>query len=146
MLGENYNHLSSNAIYVYFIDRLYHAKKAKKNLQYSKTRTSRQVEQICRSLRSISLNNSNFFLSLRAFSIEFELFDQNSNILPFSNRAFDFWKHKISVMNSNKPFLVLCERRMVSIKRKLNNKPVGIKSKALKDLEKGMTNKDVAAK
>ena len=49
-------------------------------------------------------------------------------------------------MNSNKPFLVLCERRMVSIKRKLNNKPVGIKSKALKDLEKGMTNKDVAAK
>ena len=49
-------------------------------------------------------------------------------------------------MISNKPFLVLCERRMVSIKRKLNNKPVGIKSKALKDLEKGMTNKDVAAK
>ena len=35
---------------------------------------------------------------------------------------------------------------MVSIKRKLNNKPIGVKCKALKDLEKGMTNKDVAAK
>ena len=28
----------------------------------------------------------------------------------------------------------------------LNNKPIGVKCKALKDLEKGMTNKDVAAK
>ena len=32
-------------------------------------------------------------------------------------------------------------------KRRLNNKPIGVKYfKALKDLEKGMTNKDVAAK
>ena len=49
-------------------------------------------------------------------------------------------------MNSIKPFLVLCERKMVPIKQRLNNKPVGVKCKALKDLEKGMTNKDVAAK
>ena len=35
---------------------------------------------------------------------------------------------------------------MVPIKRSLNNKPIGVKCKALKDLEKGMTNKDVAAK
>ena len=28
----------------------------------------------------------------------------------------------------------------------LNNKPIGVKCKALKDFEKGMTNKDVAAK
>ena len=35
---------------------------------------------------------------------------------------------------------------MVPIKRRLNNKSIGVKSKALKDLEKGMTNKDVAAK
>ena len=35
---------------------------------------------------------------------------------------------------------------MVPIKRRLNNKPIGVKCKALKDLEKGMTNKDVAAK
>ena len=32
------------------------------------------------------------------------------------------------------------------IKRKLNNKPTGVKCKALKDLEKGMTNKDVTVK
>ena len=32
------------------------------------------------------------------------------------------------------------------IKWRLNNKPIGVKCKALKDLEKGMTNKDVAAK
>ena len=49
-------------------------------------------------------------------------------------------------MNSNKPFLVLCEKKMVPIKRRLNNKPIGVKCQALKDLEKGMTNKDVAAK
>ena len=49
-------------------------------------------------------------------------------------------------MNSNKPFLVLCERKMVPIKRRLNNKPIGVKCKALKDLERAMTNKDVAAK
>ena len=42
--------------------------------------------------------------------------------------------------------MVLCERKMVPIKRKLNNKPIGVKCKALKDFEKGMTNKDVAAK
>ena len=35
---------------------------------------------------------------------------------------------------------------MVPIKPRLNNKPIGVKCKALKDLEKGMTNKDVAAK
>ena len=35
---------------------------------------------------------------------------------------------------------------MVPIKRRLNNKPIGVKCKALKDLEKGMTNKGVAAK
>ena len=35
---------------------------------------------------------------------------------------------------------------MVAVKRRLNNKPICIKYKALKDLEKGMTNKDVAAK
>ena len=35
---------------------------------------------------------------------------------------------------------------MMPIKRRLNNKPIGVKCKALKDLEKGMTNKDVAAK
>ena len=35
---------------------------------------------------------------------------------------------------------------MVPIKRRLNNKPIGVKCKAVKDLEKGMTNKDVAAK
>ena len=35
---------------------------------------------------------------------------------------------------------------MVPIKRRLNNKPIGVKCKALKDLEKGMTNKDVAVK
>ena len=35
---------------------------------------------------------------------------------------------------------------MVPIKRRLNSKPIGVKCKALKDLEKGMTNKDVAAK
>ena len=49
-------------------------------------------------------------------------------------------------MNSNKPFLVLCERKMVPVKRRLNNKPISVKCKALKDLEKGMTNNDVAAK
>ena len=49
-------------------------------------------------------------------------------------------------MNSNKPFLVLCKRKMVPIKRRLNNKPIGVKCKALKELEKRMTNKDVAAK
>ena len=32
------------------------------------------------------------------------------------------------------------------IKRRLNNNPVGLKYKALKGLEKGMTNKDVASK
>ena len=35
---------------------------------------------------------------------------------------------------------------MVPIKRRLNNKSIGIKCNTLKDLEKGMTNKDVAAK
>ena len=35
---------------------------------------------------------------------------------------------------------------MVPIKRRLNNKPVGVKCKALRDLEKRMTNKDVTAK
>ena len=35
---------------------------------------------------------------------------------------------------------------MVPIKRRLNNKPIGLKCKALKDLENGITNKDVAAK
>ena len=35
---------------------------------------------------------------------------------------------------------------MVPIKRRLNSKPIGVKYKALKDLEKGMTNKDAAAK
>ena len=35
---------------------------------------------------------------------------------------------------------------MVPIKRRLNNKPIDVKCKALKDLEKGITNKDVAAK
>ena len=49
-------------------------------------------------------------------------------------------------MNSNKPFFVLCERKMVPIKRRLNNKPISVKFKALKDVEKGMTNKDGAAK
>ena len=49
-------------------------------------------------------------------------------------------------MNSNKPFLVLCERKMVPIKRRLNKKPIRVKSKTLKDLEKGMTNEDVEAK
>ena len=48
--------------------------------------------------------------------------------------------------NINKPFLVLCERKMVPIKRRLNNKPIGVTCKALKDLEKKMTNRDVAAK
>ena len=32
---------------------------------------------------------------------------------------------------------------MVPIKRRFNNKPIGVKSKALKDLEKGMTSKDM---
>ena len=49
-------------------------------------------------------------------------------------------------MNSKKPFLFFCERKMVHIKRRLNNKPIGVKCKALKDLKKGMTNKDVPAK
>ena len=49
-------------------------------------------------------------------------------------------------MNPNKPFLVLCERKMVPIKRRLNNKPIGVKCKPLKDLAKGMINKDVTAK
>ena len=35
---------------------------------------------------------------------------------------------------------------MVPIKRRLNNKPIGAKRKALKDLEKRMTNKGVVAK
>ena len=35
---------------------------------------------------------------------------------------------------------------MVPIKRRLNSKPIGVKCKALKDLEKGITNKDAAAK
>ena len=35
---------------------------------------------------------------------------------------------------------------MVPIKRRLNNKPIGVKCKVSKDLEKGMTNNDVAAK
>ena len=35
---------------------------------------------------------------------------------------------------------------MVPIKQRLNNKPIGVKCKALKDFEKGMTSKDVAAK
>ena len=42
--------------------------------------------------------------------------------------------------------MVLCERKMVPIKRRLNNKPIDVKCKALKDLEKGMANMDVAAK
>ena len=42
--------------------------------------------------------------------------------------------------------MVLCERKMVPIKRRLNNKPIDVKCKALKDLEKGIKNKDVAAK
>ena len=49
-------------------------------------------------------------------------------------------------MNSDKPFLVLCERKMVPIKRRLNKKPIRVKCKTLKDLEKGMTNEDVEAK
>ena len=49
-------------------------------------------------------------------------------------------------MNSNKPFLALCKTKMVPIKWRLNDKPIGVKCKALKDLQKGMTNKDVAAK
>ena len=32
------------------------------------------------------------------------------------------------------------------IKLRLNNKPIGVKCKALKDLEKGMTNKEMAKK
>ena len=32
------------------------------------------------------------------------------------------------------------------MKRRLNNKPIDVKCKALKDLEKGIKNKDVAAK
>lgn len=35
---------------------------------------------------------------------------------------------------------------MVPIKRRLNNKTIGVKSKALKDFEKGMTSKDIAEK
>ena len=35
---------------------------------------------------------------------------------------------------------------MVPIKLRLNNKPIGVKCKALKDLEKGMTNKEMAKK
>ena len=35
---------------------------------------------------------------------------------------------------------------MVPIKRRLNNKLIGVKCKALKDLEKGMANKSVTAK
>ena len=35
---------------------------------------------------------------------------------------------------------------MIPIKRWLNNKSIGVKCTAFKDLEKGMTNKDVAAK
>ena len=35
---------------------------------------------------------------------------------------------------------------MVPIKRRLNNKLIGVTCKALKDLEKKMTNRDVAAK
>ena len=35
---------------------------------------------------------------------------------------------------------------MVPIRRRLNNKPIAVKCKALKDLEKEMANKDVAAK
>ena len=42
--------------------------------------------------------------------------------------------------------VVLRERKMVPIKRKLNNKPIGVKCKALIYSEIGMTNKDVAAK
>ena len=38
------------------------------------------------------------------------------------------------------------EKNRVLIKRRLNNKPIGVKGQALKDLQKGMTNKDVAAK
>ena len=53
---------------------------------------------------------------------------------------------KQSIVNSNKLLLVLCDRKMVPIKRRLNNKPVGVKSKALKDLEKGMSRKDIAEK
>ena len=34
---------------------------------------------------------------------------------------------------------------MVPIKQRLNNKPIGVKCKALKDLAKGMANKDVTA-
>ena len=49
-------------------------------------------------------------------------------------------------MNSNKTSLALCEHKTVPIKRRLSNKPIGVKCKALKDLEKGMPNKDVAAK
>ena len=35
---------------------------------------------------------------------------------------------------------------MVPIKQRLNNKPIRVKFKALKDVEKGMANKDGAAK
>ena len=35
---------------------------------------------------------------------------------------------------------------MVPLKRRLNNKPIGVKCKGLKDLGNGMANKDVVAK
>ena len=44
-------------------------------------------------------------------------------------------------MNSSKPLSVLCERKMVPIKQRLKNATIGVKRKAVKDLEKGMTNK-----
>ena len=34
---------------------------------------------------------------------------------------------------------------MIPIKRRLKNEPIGVKCKALKDFEKGMTNKGIAA-
>ena len=62
-------------------------------------------------------------------------------------RTFQLFRIMHSIFgNINKPFLVLCERKMVPIKRRLNNKPIGVTCKALKDLEKKMTNRDVAAK
>ena len=63
----------------------------------------------------------------------------------FLNHAFNFWKHKQSALNSDEPFLVLCKRKISPIKGKLNNKPIGVKRKALKDLGKRMTNKGVEA-
>ena len=105
---------------------------------------TRKLEHLGRSNRFVGPFDKFIFIT-RSFSNLSELFQYNSNFLQ-RFRIMQSLQHKQSIVNSNKPLLVLCERKMVPIKRRFNNKPIGVKSKALKDLEKGMASKDMAEK